>query len=139
MRSSQWESSLVVIEGRRPPSGGGVARIAGLREPARHMVGIRGFVEIRYVATGALSRCACKLIDVALRALQRDVRPGQRELRGGIVIELRTRPSGCRMARRAILRESSRLVVGIRGLVEVRQVAARALRRQRFEVVVHVA
>ena len=140
MRACQREYRLRMIEGRRLPRGSGVARFAELRVARFHVVWVRGLVVVRQVTAHALGRSTGEfIVDMALRALHWDMRPGQRELRGGIVIEFRTRPGRRRMARRAILREFSGRMVGIRGLVEVRQVAARALSRQRFEVVVHVA
>ena len=53
MRSGERESRLGVIECRRLPSRGVVANVASLRESTRHVVGIRGSLEILEMARNA--------------------------------------------------------------------------------------
>lgn len=75
-----------------------------------------------------LGRAGKLAIGVARGAGRVHVRAGERKLREGIVIE--TRPLPCRggVARRAILRESGRDVVGILRGVEIFQVARSTIR-----------
>ncbi len=57
-----------------------MAGLAGLREIAGHVVRVRGFLEIRQVATRTRRRCSFKLSsDMAGGAIQCRVRPGQSE------------------------------------------------------------
>ncbi len=77
---------------------------------------------------------------VALRALQRRMRAGQREA-GGRVVERRIPPRGSRVALLAGLREIRLHVVRIRRPLEILQVAADAgrVRAGQIVVAVHVA
>ncbi len=116
-----------MIEVRRLPGSGVVAGIAGLREARRDVVGTRSRLEIRHVATGALGRCALEyVIDVALRALHRDVRSGQSEFCSRVVVERCAQPVDRGVAQRAVGREPRGHVVRIRRRVERSQVASRA-------------
>jgi len=80
-----------VIEGGSGPAGGVVALRAILREARLHVIRVRCAIEVRLMA-GNASR-ASKAIRagraegrvVALRALQGDVRAGQREARRGMI------------------------------------------------------
>ncbi len=89
VRASQRKARSRVIKGCRCPVCSAVARLAGLRESGGSVRRICGAVEIGEVATrasGIRRRQVVIAIHVALRALQRRVRPGQREA-GGRVIE----------------------------------------------------
>ena len=86
-----------MVEGPISPTGGGVALIAGLRKARLHMVRIRRPLEIFQVAVHAGAAIqAVVVVDVALRALQRGVRSGQRKSRRRMV-ECRAGPVGRRM------------------------------------------
>ncbi len=127
MGSGQRElGGRIVIELRALPLRGRVAHCAILGETRRHVVRIGRRVVIRQVAAIASGqRTGILAVDMALRALRVRVRPGQRELRLG-VIELRARPLRGRVADRAVLREARRGVIGIGGRVVIGQVAALA-------------
>lgn len=86
--ASQRECRLVVVEVRRLPCGSGVAYVTSLREPRLDVVWVCSLGEVRHVAARTIhGRSSEFVVDVALRALQRNVGPGQRELRGSVVIE----------------------------------------------------
>jgi hypothetical protein len=87
-----------VVERRRHPGRGVVAHFALLREPRLNMVWVGRSVEIRQVAGGA-GRIVQAIIsvDVALRTLQWDMRPGQRKP-GPCVIKGCIRPGHSRVA-----------------------------------------
>jgi len=110
-----------MIEVRRLPGDSGMARFASLRESTGHMIRTRGLIEVRHMTAGALSRRPGEhVVDMALRALQRDMRPGQRELSGRVVIEFRAGPVDGRVAHRAVLREARGIVIWVGGLIDVR-------------------
>lgn len=82
VRPGQGEWRVVVIESRIGPRGRAVAHIARRRESHLDMVRVVCVVVVRLMATDARRVSARQLIvaiHVALRALQRGVRPGQRE------------------------------------------------------------
>ena len=87
MRSGERESRGRVIEARISPGRGVVAALARLWYSGLHMVGIGRALKVLQVArhAGGVGQVVIS-VDVALRALQRDVRPGQREA-GLAVIE----------------------------------------------------
>jgi len=138
MRPRQREAGGGVIEHPVAPVGGGVALVTGLREAGGYVIWIGRALEIFQVALYAgAARQVVGVIYVALRALQRRVRSGQRET-GGRVIKCRRCPVRGAMALLAGLRESgSRVRRIVRGL-EIVQVAAHAGRVGRREVVVAV-
>lgn len=125
MRSDQGESGGCVIECRPAPIGGRVTAGAILREIGCLVRRVRRPVVVRLVAipTGAVRQTVIA-VDVALRALQAGMCPGQRKSCGGM-IEGRAGPVRDRvpMAERAILREPGGLVRRIGRPVEVCQVA----------------
>ncbi len=92
VRPGQRERGVVVIEARRLPCSRVVAQIAGLRESRLHVIRTSGRIEIIQVAGRAgRIRQVVVAVDVALRALQIRMCPGQREA-GGVVIECRSVP-----------------------------------------------
>lgn len=97
--ASQREGGLGMIEVRWLPCCGRVAGVASLREAGCDVVGIGRLVEVRQVATGALSRRPSKdIVDVALSARRLSVCTGESEFRSRVVIERRTKPIDGRMA-----------------------------------------
>ena len=96
VRSGQRESCVVVIEGRSRPGGRVVALRASLRESAGNVVGIGRALEILQVAADARRVCARQVevtVDVALRALNAGMRPGEGKA-GGRVIKVGAHPRG---------------------------------------------
>src|SRR3989442_14329838 len=103
------------------------------------MVRVRRVVVVGDVAVGAGGPQARKLaVDVAGRATHRDVEPGQREV-GLRVIKLRTEPLRGGMTDGAVGRETRRLVVRVRGVVVVGDVAVGAGGPRARELPVDVA
>lgn len=130
--SGEGERRLGMIEGCRLPRGGGMADVALLRNAGREMVRIRGCLIILQVATDAGSRGQAEIsADVTLLALQVGVTAGEGEP-DRIMIETRRLPGGGGMAVLASLRESQRNVIGIAGLLIIRQMAADAGCRSAF-------
>lgn len=116
-----------------------VAQRAILRETGSLMIRIVRRIEVGEVtADASCARQTEIVIDMALRALRTRVRAGQRKS-GRRMVETGPSPLHRSVARRAILRESSRHMVGRGGLLEIRQVAAHTRRVRQGEVVVHVA
>jgi len=143
VRTRQREARSRVIKRGAGPSRTVMALRAVLRESRTHVIGIRGALEILQVATHASRVGTCQtviVVDVALYALHGRVRSRQREARGR-VIKRGAGPSRTVMALRAVLRESRTHVIGIRGALEVFQVAADASSVGAGQVVVavHVA
>ena len=132
-----------MIKVRTHPRRGVVALRAGLREPGLHMVGLRRTLEIFQVAADAGGIRAGQVVvavHVALRALHRRVGPGQREA-GGRVIKRRVQPTRRAVALLAGLREARTDVIGVRGPLEILQVAAdtSCIRAGQIVVAIHVA
>ena len=141
MEAGQGEAGRRMVKGRRGPIGGGMARLARLREPGSRVRRIIGAIEIGEVAADAGRVRGGQVviaIHVALRALQRGVEAGQREP-GRRVIERRTAPGRRGVALLAGLREIGLYVTRIRRGVEIVQVAAHASRAGHVVVVVYVA
>ena len=128
MRTGEREARLGVIEGCGLPSCGVVTRIAGLRESAGNVVGIRGSLEILEVARNAGGRGQVVIVvDVAVNASPG--RDGVRAREGEVdtaVVEAGRSPACCGVAGIAGLREPAGNVVGIRGSLEVLQMARHA-------------
>ena len=130
-----------MIEGCGLPGGSVVACIAGLRESTGNVVGIRGSLEILEVARHAgVGGQVEVVVDVAVRASPRrdGMHTGEREV-DAVVVEGGRRPACRGMAGAAGLRESARNMVGIRGSLEILQVARHAGRGIQRVVVVDVA
>ena len=77
MRPGERETGLGVIERRRVPRSGRMARVAGRGETGSHVVRISGLVEIRHVAAGTHGgQAGVVVVHMAGRALDADVGPG---------------------------------------------------------------
>ena len=114
----------IVIELRALPLHRRVAERTILRETGSHMIWILRVVEIGQVARHAgRGQTSKDVILVAVGACDRPVGTHQRELRGRVVVELRTLPLHRRVAERTILRESGGHMIRILRVVEVRQMA----------------
>ena len=140
MRAGERESRGRVIEARVPPVGCVVALLASLRDVRGNVIRTRRALEILKVAVYA--GCAGQVvivINVALGALQRSMRTGQRESRI-VVIERCLRPRRCVVALLAGLREARTHVVWIRGALEILQMAVDAggVRARQVVIVVYV-
>ena len=121
--SGKGESSTRVVEGCISPGSGAMAALTGLRHCCLHVIRIGRALVILQMARDAC--CVGQVVvsvDVALRTLQGDVRPGQRETCGG-VIESSIGPGRGAVAAFASLRHSSLHVVGIGRALKVLQVA----------------
>lgn len=117
-----------------------MAGCAECRKPGRQVTGIRGFVEIRQVAAGAIGWSSSELAaNVALAARQANMRARQGKLGGRAVIEDGACPRGGVVADVAGGREGSRGVRGIVGASEILLMAANAGCRGQLVVVVDVA
>ncbi len=92
--SGERKSHQRVIERSRRPGGRGVAGLAGLREVSGHVVRIGGLLIIGQMATRASCRSPFKpSADMASRAVERGVRPGQGEAGGRQMVKLRPKPT----------------------------------------------
>ena len=114
-----------MVEAGAFPLVGGMAKRAVLRESRRAVVGIGGFLE-RVAMTGRAvgGRTSEAVIGVTRIAFGFDVSAG--ELEGAqIMVELGALPAGGGVASLAVERELACLVVGIRRLIVIRQVAVR--------------
>jgi len=128
MRTSQRKSYTGVVEGRVQPVGGVMTGVAGLREVRADVVRIGRALEILQVAVDAgRAGQAVIVVDVAIGtdARRNRMQAGERESRV-VVVEGRIEPVGGVVAGIAGLREVRRHVVGIRGALEVLQVAVHA-------------
>jgi len=128
MHAGQREVDAVVVEAGRSPACRRVAGLAGLREPAGHVVGIRGPLEVFQMARHARSVVdRVVTINVAIRAGSRwhRVQTSEREP-GAVVVECRVQPTTGVVAGFASLRESAGNVVGIRGSLEILEMAGHA-------------
>lgn len=128
MGTGQRECRLRMVESSGLPGRSGVTDLALLRDPGRHVIGIRRPLEILEVARYA---CSCGQVEiaigVALIALQLRMSAGQRETYR-IVIEAGRLPGGSRMAILASPGDPKRHVIRVAGLLKIRQVAADASR-----------
>lgn len=117
----------LAVSGRRArPTGGGVTCGAGCRVIRRGMIRIVGCLILRLMARIAVrGRAGIHIIDVAGGAGHGDM--GARKREGGVVVVERSgAPCRCGVADITGLRVSARNVVGVGGVVEVRQVAGDA-------------
>jgi len=139
VRAGQSEGRLAVIEGRAFPLRGGMADIALGGEARRRVIGIRSFVEILQVTARAVLRHSPELAArVARCARHGGMRAGEFEL-ADVVIELGVLPVRGRMTGVALGGDVALRVRRVCGLLEVRQVATRAINGRALESVVHMA
>lgn len=137
----QRESRIRMVKLSRRPGAGRMADLAGLREPTRHVIGVRRLIEI-----GKMARDACRsrqlviVIYVAIGALPRwnCVLAGQRKCRLRM-IELRRNPRAGRMASIAGLRKTAQYVIRVRRFIEVGKVTADAGDCREVVIVIGVA
>ena len=117
-----------------------MALLTSLREPGRHVIRIRGAIEILDVAGGAVRRRSHELpIDVALCTAHADMRAGQRKFRKCIVVKAGRIPRAAVMASLARGRESSLGMRRVGGLVEICHVTADAGCRRTHKLPANVA
>ena len=141
MAARQRKSRFRVVKRRRLPRGSVVARLAGLREPTLHMVGIRRVLEILQMARHASRRRdVVVVVYVTIRALpwRHGVHARQREVHLRVV-ETGRLPGGRGVARLARLREPARHVVRIGRALKVLQMARHAGGAVQGVVIVDVA
>jgi len=132
-----WEPG--VVKRRSGPGCGCVACCAGSGKSRSQVIGILNSRVIRLMARVAIGRNGGVVVgDMAGSAGHRSVGAGQRE-RCCRVIESRTGPVSRAVAKGTVHREACLHVIGICGLVEIRQVAAVAVSRHRGVVIIHVA
>src|SRR5437879_4301519 len=127
MRAGQREARLGVIEGCGLPGCGVVADVAGLRESAGNVVGIRSSLEILQVARdagGAVQVVVVVDVTIGAGARWHGMQSGERKP-GAVVVELRVRPVAGGMTLLAGLREVRSRVVGVRCSLEVLKAAGR--------------
>lgn len=141
VRSGQGEAGRGVVKAGVAPVGGRVALLAGLRHVGLHVIRVGcPFVILQVAGDASRAGEVVIVVHVTLRALQGQVRAGQREA-GVVVIERRIRPGRGVVALLASLRKSLLRMVRVAGVVVIGQVAADAGRvgaGQRV-VSVHVA
>ena len=139
MGAGQRESGSLVIERGRHPGCGVVAGVAGLRKPLLRVIRIVRVLVILQVARDAsLYGQVVIVVDVALRAGHRGVRPGQRKP-DRIVIESSRNPRGRGVALLTGLRKCRRDVMGIGCALEILQMATHAGRGRAFVLFFDVA
>lgn len=141
VRTGKRESRCRMIERGARPIGCAVAHGAIRREARSHVVGISSFLEIRQVAggTGRVGTGQVVVaVHMALLALQRSVRTGERKARGGVV-KRRIGPRGGVVALLAGRREVGLHVVRIRRPLEFLHVAGGASTRRPREDPIQVA
>lgn len=121
MSSREWKLGCRMIKRRGLPRRGCMTLRAGLRESRRDVVGIRSLAEIAAVTRIATCRQVCVLVVlVTIRAGHGQMRPGERELRRGM-IERRGLPRSRAMTLCTILGKLSSHMVRVCRLIEIRQ------------------
>ena len=141
VRARQREARRGMIKVRTRPRRGVVALLTGLRERGLHVIGLCRPLEIFQVAADASGIRAGQVviaIHVALRALHRRVRPGQREA-SRRVVKCRVIPRGRAVALLAGRREPRLHVVRIGRAVEVFHVARGAVGGSAHKLAIDVA
>lgn len=124
MRTSQRELRRAVVKRRGCPSRGGVAQSTILREAGCYVIGIGSALKILQVACIASGGQAfVDAAGVALHARDSGVQASKGERGLGVVIERGAGPISGGVAERAVLWESSRYMVRVRGPLIVLQVA----------------
>lgn len=112
MSAGQRELRLIVIEGRRFPRSCAVAIGAKVVKVVGHVIRISDRREVRGMTAEAGLIGSGISLQMTRNALQRGVRADQDET-GRSVIPVGGRPSGSRMATRAVVRECGLDVIGI--------------------------
>lgn len=126
VRSGQRESCARVIECRVPPRCGVVARGTSGGNSRLRMVRVGRALVVLHVARSAVRTTQVEIpVGVALRTLQRGVRPSQSESNQR-VIERSRLPCGGVVAALAGLREIAGHMIRVRRLLKIGQVAAGA-------------
>ena len=137
--TSERERRLGVIELGAEPLRGRVAEGTGGGEPGRRMIRVRGLLEIGQMAPHAIHGRASELpTHVALSASHGHMGASEREFGRGIVIELGAEPLCGGMASSASSGKEGRRVIGVRGLLEIGQMAAHTIHGSAGEVIVCV-
>jgi len=135
----QWELGLRMIKLGSRPGRRRMAQRAILRKSGSHMVRIRGPVISVQMAGGTIRRCPGKpVVSMALSAGNVNMGSCERKVCGRRVVKTSSLPLRRRMAGSASLRESCRFVIGVRGLIIIRQVTGHAVRWRSGKPVVHV-
>src|SRR5579871_283529 len=119
-----------------------VARVAGLRESGRRVIGIGRVVVIRLMAAPAVAGCGCVVVPHVTQAAlvigqHRGVIAGQLERRRRMR-KRGARPVGSRVAQRAILREARGRMARIVGSVVIGLMAVPARWAVQRVVIVHM-
>lgn len=128
MSAGEREISLVMVKRCRIPGGGIMAGRTILAEIISLMIRVISIAIISFMARPAISRRIRITGRMALYAIQRDMRPAQREI-GLAVVKNRGRPGGGTMAAGAILIEIISFMIGIGSTAVVRFVARPAIGR----------
>ena len=138
VRTGQRETCGRVIECGIRPGRRAMAAFTSLRHSSLHVVGIGRSLKVLQVARDARGVGQVVIsVDMTLRALQRDVRPGQRETRLAM-IESGVRPRCRRVATLAGLRHARLHVIRVGGSLVVLEVAKHASGDSKVEVAVDV-
>jgi hypothetical protein len=133
VRAGEREAHRVVVKRCRLPRRSAMAGLAGLRKTALHVIGIgRALIILQVAGDAGGGGQVVIAIHMALRALHRGMRAGEREA-DRIVIKRCRLPGHRAMAGLAGLRHTQRHVVGIRGLLIIRQMATDAVGRRAGE------
>lgn len=126
VRSGEGEVGRGMTEGGRSPGSGCMAHGTILRKTVCCMCGTRRAVVVAQMAGDARgAQRGILAVCMTSAAVQSDMKPRECEL-GARVSVLGSRPAGCGMAQRAVLRESSRCMIGIVCPLEVGQMTGGA-------------
>jgi len=129
----------VMIESRWQPGVQGMARSAIMRKVQGHMIGIGRALEIGLMAREAIrGRAREAIIDVALIAGGRSVRPGQRKA-GLVVIKGRGQPGARGVTRSAIVRKIRSHMVGVNRALKIRLMTGEAIHGRPSIAIIQVA
>jgi len=137
--AGQGESHAGMIEGSASPGCCVVTLLAGLGEVGLHVIGIgRALIVLQVARHAGRYGDAVVVVDVALRAGNRNVRSGEGKSRGRVV-ERRRLPRHRVVALLAGLRETLLSVIWVRGALVVLKVTRDASLGRQIVVVVDVA
>jgi len=127
MRSVQWESGVVMIEGGVTPCRFIMAKRTILAEPGGGMIRFGGRIVVVEVAGATGGRCSGVTVRVALDTIRSGMCAVQREA-GAVMIERRGPSRAGGVTGRTIRGETGGSVVRVRRCIEIRHVATRAYR-----------